>query len=69
VFSANKSQIPKPKDGEIVTGFGGNVTVFTTEDEAYALSRELARMGLKFAVNPISLDDIFLYLVGRRASE
>ena len=69
VFSADKGQVPKPTDGEIVTGFGGNVTIFTTEEEAYALSRELARKGLKFAVNPISLDDIFLYLVGRRASE
>jgi len=65
IFSADREQIPKPKEGEIVAGIDGNVTVFTTEEEAYKMSRELARQGLKFAVTPISLDDIFLYLVGR----
>jgi ABC-2 type transport system ATP-binding protein len=69
VLSASRDQVPKPKDGEIVVGVDGNVTVFTTEDEAYKMSRELARQGLKFAVTPISLDDIFLYLVGRKANE
>jgi ABC-2 type transport system ATP-binding protein len=69
IFSANRDLIPKPNDGETVIGVDGNVTVFTTEEEAYRIGRELARQGLKFAVNPISLDDIFLYLVGRSASE
>ena len=69
VFSADKNQIPKPRDGETVLGVDGNVTVFTTEEEAYEMSRELARRGLKFAVTPISLDDIFLYLVGRKTSD
>jgi ABC-2 type transport system ATP-binding protein len=67
VFSADRDHIPKPNEGETIVGVDGNVTVFTTEDEAYRMSRELARQGLKFAVNPISLDDIFLYLVGRSA--
>jgi len=65
IFSPEMDQIPKPKEGEIVTGIDGNVTVFTTEEEAYQMSRHLARRGLKFAVTPISLDDIFLYLVGK----
>jgi ABC-2 type transport system ATP-binding protein len=69
LFSADRSQIPKPSEGETVVGVDGNVTVFTTEEEAYGMARELARKGLKFAVNPISLDDIFLYLVGRSANE
>ena len=69
VFSTDRDQIPKPKEGETVVGVDGNVTVFTTEEEAYRMSRELARQGLKFAVTPISLDDIFLYLVGRTASD
>ena len=69
VFSANKDQIPKPENGETVVGIDGNVTVFTTEDEAYKISRDLAKRGLKFAITPISLDDIFLYLVGRKASD
>jgi len=69
VLSGNRDQIPKPKEGEMITGTDGIVTVFTTEEEAYGISRELAKQGLKFAVNPLSLDDIFLYLVGRRASD
>ena len=69
VFSTDRDRIPKPKEGETVVGVDGNVTVFTTEEEAYRMSRELARQGLKFAVTPISLDDIFLYLVGRTASD
>jgi ABC-2 type transport system ATP-binding protein len=69
LFSADKSQIPKPREGETVIGVDGSVTVFTTEEEAYRMAREFARKGLKFAVNPISLDDIFLYLVGRSANE
>ena len=69
VFSADRDRVPKPKEGETVVGVDGSVTVFTTEEEAYRMARELARQGLKFAVNPISLDDIFLYLVGRSANE
>ena len=69
VFSTDRDQTPKPKEGETVVGVDGNVTVFTTEEEAYRMARELARQGLKFAVTPISLDDIFLYLVGRTANE
>jgi ABC-2 type transport system ATP-binding protein len=69
IFSGGKDQVPKPREGETVVGADGNVTVFTTEDEAYSMSRDLARQGLKFAVTPISLDDIFLYLVRRNASE
>ena len=69
LLSAPRALVPQPKDGETVIGTDGNVTVFTTEDEAYTISRELAKNGVKFAINPISLDDIFLYLVRRNASE
>jgi ABC-2 type transport system ATP-binding protein len=69
VHSGSRDLIPNPKDGETVIGTDGRVTLFTTEEEAYRVARELARQGLKFGVNPISLDDIFLYLVGRRVSE
>jgi len=69
VLSGSRDQIPDAKEGETIVGTDGIVTVFTTEEEAYRISRELARQGLKFGVNPISLDDIFLYLVGRRAND
>ena len=69
ILSEHGDGIPEVKEGETVVGTDGKVTVFTTENEAYRISRELARQGSKFAVNPISLDDIFLYLVRRPAGE
>ena len=69
VLSEHPIRLPEVKEGETILGTDGNVTVFTTEEEAYRISRELARQGLRFAVNPISLDDIFLYLVRRTANE
>jgi ABC-2 type transport system ATP-binding protein len=69
ILSSPKTIIPESKDGERVVGTDGSVTIFTTEEEAYRISRELAKNGVKFAINPISLDDIFLYLARRTANE
>jgi ABC-2 type transport system ATP-binding protein len=49
--------------GEVLTGRDGNVRILTSEEEAFAISRELSKGGFKFTINPISLDDIFFYLV------
>jgi ABC-2 type transport system ATP-binding protein len=51
--------------GEIVTGRDGVVRILTGEEEAFRISRELSKGGFKFTINPISLDDIFFYLVNR----
>jgi len=51
--------------GEIVTGRDGIVRILTTEEEAFRISRELSKSGIKFAINPVSLDDIFFYLVNK----
>lgn len=56
--------IPQLKHGEIVTGKDG-YRILTVEDEAFEISRELAKGGFKFTINPITLDDIFFYLVNR----
>ncbi len=52
-------------EGETVKGRDGSVTILTTEEEAFDVARELSRRGFRFAINPISLDDIFFYLVNR----
>ena len=67
IWSGSQKAIPEPREGEKVIGADGTFIIFTTEEEAYGISRQLARTGVKFGVNPISLDDIFLYLVGRGA--
>ena len=51
--------------GEIVTGRDGVVRILTVEEEAIRISRELSKSGFKFTINPLSLDDIFFYLVNR----
>ena len=51
--------------GEILTGRDGVVRILTSEEEAFRISREMSRTGFKFTINPISLDDIFFYLVSK----
>jgi len=51
--------------GEVVTSPDGSVRILTVEDEAFRISRELSRGGYKFTINPVTLDDIFFYLVSR----
>ena len=69
ILSGPKEGIPEPEAGEAITGQDGNVMILTTEDEAYRISRELVKQGLKFAVNPVSLEDIFFYLARRKTDE
>lgn len=52
-------------EGEVSTGEDGERRVLLHEDEAYRLSRRLLESGAKFSVSPVSLDDVFLNLVGR----
>ena len=55
--------------GEVLTGRDGNVRILTSEEEAFAISRELSKDGFKFTINPISLDDIFFYLVSQEGGK
>jgi ABC-2 type transport system ATP-binding protein len=56
-------------EGEIMTGRDGHVRILTGEEEAFRISRELSKGGFKFTINPISLDDIFFYLVSREGGK
>jgi len=55
--------------GEVVTERDGYVRILTAEEEAFRISRELSKGGFKFTINPISLDDIFFYLVNREGGK
>jgi len=61
--------IPALEVGEVVTGTDGAVRILTVEEEAFRVSRELARKGFKFTINPLSLDDIFFYLASRKGGK
>ncbi len=52
------------EDGEIMSGNYGS-RILTGEQEAFRISRDLIRDGIRFTINPVSLDDIFFYLVRR----
>jgi len=64
ILSSPAPPLPTLENGEVVTGTDG-VRILTDEEEAFKISRELARGGFKFTINPISLDDIFFYLASR----
>jgi ABC-type uncharacterized transport system ATPase subunit len=55
--------------GEVLTGRDGYARILTSEEEAFAISRDLSKGGFKFTINPISLDDIFFYLVNREGGK
>ena len=61
IFAAS---IPQVKSGEIIKG-KDSYRILTSEEEAFGISRELSRVGAKFTITPMSLDDIFFYLVNR----
>ncbi len=55
-----------PVHGEVQRGRDGNDQVLTTQEEAMNLSRLLLEKQVQFSVNPITLEDIFYRVVGRR---
>jgi ABC-2 type transport system ATP-binding protein len=68
LLSRPAPSIPALEKGEVITGMDGNVRILTVEEEAFRISRELAKSGVKFTINPVSLDDIFFYLASRKGA-
>jgi len=63
LLSKPPPELMKVSNGETLTTKDGNVRILTTEEDAFRISRELAKNGFKFTINPVSLDDIFIYFV------
>lgn len=66
LLSSNAPDFIVSSKGEALMGRDGYTRILTTEEEAFRIARELSKGALKFAINPISLDDIFFYLVNRQ---
>ena len=64
-----KAPVPTLKEGEATTDAHGRVQLMTNEEEAYRLARLLSEQGVKFSINPVTLDDVFFYLVGQKARD
>jgi ABC-2 type transport system ATP-binding protein len=59
----------EPKVGEVIKNSDGSTQIFTTEEEADRLTERLAREKKRFSTHPISLEDIFYYLVRKPIEE
>ena len=49
--------------GSLVNKLEGGYQIMTSEKDAFRMSEELIRSGIKFSMNPITLEDIFYYTV------
>jgi ABC-2 type transport system ATP-binding protein len=61
VFSEAKAE--KPRQGSMIVGEDGVRQILTTEREANRLSTKLIKRGVRLSMNPITLEDIFYYIV------
>ncbi|MCL4365157.1 ABC transporter ATP-binding protein [Candidatus Marsarchaeota archaeon] len=59
----------KPKKGDIIKGVDGHYQIVTTEKEARRISRQLIDKKVRFSMNPLTLDDIFYYIVKKPIAE
>ncbi|MDE1851859.1 MAG: ABC transporter ATP-binding protein [Candidatus Micrarchaeota archaeon] len=59
------TKVPKVR-GKVIKGLDGSIQILTGEDEAYSVSKELIKKGTKFALGPLTLDDIFYSLVRKK---
>jgi ABC-2 type transport system ATP-binding protein len=53
----------KPRYGNMIVGEDGFKQIVTTEEEANRLAKRFVQNRTKFSINPITLDDVFYYLV------
>ena len=64
-----KVQVPPLKDAEVTTDKTGVTQIMTNEDEAFRLAKAFAEQSVKFSITPVTLDDVFFYLVGQKARD
>ena len=64
-----KVQVPELKDAEVTTDKSGVTQIMTNEEEAFSLAKAFAEQGAKFSIAPVTLDDIFFYIVGQKARD
>ena len=55
--------------GEKYTRRDGMIQIFTTEDQALALAKRLADERVRFSLNPVTLDDVFNFVIAREKVE
>ncbi|MGC8609197.1 MAG: ABC transporter ATP-binding protein [Thermoplasmata archaeon] len=56
-FSLNDDSV------DLVKGYDGSTQIMVDQEKAYEITKILLERGIKFSTNPISLDDMYYYLV------
>jgi len=64
-----KVQVPQLKDAEVTMDKSGVTQIMTNEEEAFGLAKTFTEQAVKFSIAPVTLDDIFFYLVGQKARD
>jgi ABC-2 type transport system ATP-binding protein len=64
-----KVQVPALNDGEVTADSRGHAQIMTNEAEAFRLAKLFSEQGVRFSINPVTLDDLFFYLVGQKARD
>ncbi len=59
----------EPRVGEVIENPDGSTQIFTTEAEADRLTEQLVKERRRYSIYPISLEDIFYYLVRKPIEE
>ncbi len=65
----DKSNVEKPEVGDMITGVDGIKQIVTTEKQARKIAKQLIDKGVRFSISPLSLDDIFYYIVKKPIEE
>ena len=60
---SQSGQVPIGAAGEVTTDSYGRAQIMTNEEEAFRLAKLMSEQGIKFSINPVTLDDVFFYLV------
>ncbi len=53
----------RDEDVDIVKGYDGSIQLMADQEKAYEITKKLLENRIKFSTNPISLDDMYYYLV------
>ncbi len=69
IMVLDKGKAVKPRKGITIRGIDGSMQILTTEKEAFEISRKLIIDRTKFSTNPVSLEDIFYYVVRKPITE
>jgi len=68
VVSRGAPEVPASFVGERYVRRDGQTQMLTTEDEALSMAKRFVDGGVRFSMNPVTLDDVFNYVVVREGA-